>query len=239
MTTSKQCYVVSINLASELDDTNYTTLFQITKNYIQKIKGMTIPYIQRYEFGSKGGKLHAHIAYKPDTIAKNTSNETRKFRCCYEDYFCKKKYPKCIDHKAFDCWQKAIGYVGKDSEVQTEFTGTESGITDKELSEAIKQYESRPKKVTKVRNIYTANMFLEDFIIWCKDHEMCTLQHHELFMEYMMLEETKAKVNWTIFSKLGIGKMLDYTNYKVNNYLKLSKKVKSEDYLYEYGNNYI
>lgn len=234
---SKESYVVTINLATELDDEDNNTLKKIVNNYVQAMEAKNYPYIYRYEYGKENKKLHCHIAYKPDVMPKNTSNETRKYRSCYEDYFYKKDYPRSVDHRAFDVWEKAIGYVAKDTSTQVDYKGGESGITEQEISDAIEQYNKRPIK--KERSKYTINMFVEDFIVYKKEKlkEKQEDYTNEYLVEYMRTKKCIEKLNYTIFTKLKFGRFKEYVDYKAEGIINISLDIKCNG-TYVHGEKY-
>ncbi len=185
-----------------------------------------------YEKGGKNGKIHAHIAYMPPKMQTSTSNETKKFRACYEKHFLKKDYPKAIDHKTHDNWLMAIGYVIKDQGVDlgSKYKGKKHALTEQTLSDAKEKYKQNKKKPK--RAMYTYSQFVEDYVEWkiaTQLKEGKESRTNELLYRYMRISEVKGRLTFPIFTKLKFGRFNEYVDYKVDDIIVLSTDIACGD----------
>lgn len=193
-------YSVTINLPDELQE--YTE--DITENYLKIIKNTK--YIQVYEH-CKTGKMHSHIAYI-GTYSATTSNETRKFKSAYTDYFAKKDYPKAIIHKRHDNFDGLVGYLLKEQKIEN----CKTSITNTDYLENcqktyLKDYQTRTK-ISKM----SIDEIADEFVKFYADEDDPIFDLDTYVIRF--LNSIKEHITYRKYSKLNKKTLLEYAMIK-------------------------
>lgn len=203
-----QAYSITISLPDE--HVNHQK--DVVENYIKRLKEMKLKYIVSEETGEKNGKIHFHIGYL-SLPQKSTSNETKKFKECYEHIFKKSEFENAILHKKHNDWETLVGYVAKDGKVLQNTTELDAGKTALLYKTNKKKYI--PKEEDKF--FFTTNQVANGIVKWLKNDEDLLKEWDEARAEYERehmvdnwLESNMDAINYNTYSKIRMETLIKY-----------------------------
>lgn len=209
-------YHVTLNMPEEYRD----YLDTIKNNYLTIIKASKYPYAVAKET-TKKSIFHYHIAYDAPDV-NSTSNETRKYRNCYEQFFTKKEFPNAIKHTKHDDRKHLLGYLQKENLEEFSYS------KDK-MEEAKRDFVT--KKSTRNTSIWTVNNSVNAFVDYIRSDET---HYRRLFTDnYDIIGTTKRmfkefarkhpnKLQYSVYAKYNFEKLYEYLDIVItlDNYTK-------------------
>lgn len=227
-----QAYSVTINLPVEMQDLTEP----ITEAYLSLIsKNGGKQYLQVYEIGA-GGKRHSHIAYL-STPTTTTSNETRKFKSCYEDHFKKKEHPNAIIHKQHNSIDVLCGYLLKTNPSEYDYQTSFPKNYLKQCQSNYQVFIPEPDPVQKKHTYFTVNEIANGFVQYLEDenivinflkdkHDHNETETYNALRHYLRLIE--KHVLFSTYMKINKQKLVEYVSFKVNTEKLYQKKTKKQ-----------
>lgn len=207
-----QAYSVTVNLPVDLEN---DILDDIAKSYVAILEDRKIDYALGFEH-CKSGKPHFHIGYQSKK-QKNTSNETKKFNKCYEEYFSKKEFPNAIKHVQHNDIKLLLGYV------QKEDTNFQTNIKDKEYLQECKGIYEKSLKVTKAKKkkkeTYTVNeigYLFRDYYKTQLEGQRVTTPENDYYFFKQFFKTIQDKVSLTTYSRINKDKTIEYAKMSID-----------------------